>query len=473
MKNRAKNFLDHISVARKALILIAVIFAGILFFGAFSHLSLYKLKSSYSDFYKTKYEFERTLNSFNSLYTIENLRESDLSQWLDFKKLDQKLNPEDQKDYNKLLKKTDKNINEVFSHLKVSPNSIELKTSLNTLHQNFSKLSAFQYKLAKKEIDFINKKYDYTIWMMIILTLFLVLFSAIFTNSIVKSTKKLISSLSEVVKNKMNDYESLAYNYEEKVTKEVIRNREKDQIMYQHERLATMGEMIGNIAHQWRQPLNALTILIQSFGTKSMTGNLNQEFIDKQVDEGLRLADQMSNTIEDFRNFFSPHREREYFSLEKSLKDTLELVKFFCKDEHIDIRIIAKEDLRVFGYSNEFSQVILNLINNARDNFKQKHINDERKIIIKLERKEKPKPFAMISFIDNGGGIDPKIKDRIFEPYFTTKHKSTGTGIGLYMSKQIIEKQMQGLVTMKNIESKMGGKKVYKCAHFIIAIPIR
>ena len=129
--------------------------------------------------------------------------------------------------------------------------------------------------------------------------------------------------------------------------------------------------------------------------------------------------------------------------------------------------------MRVFGYSNEFSQVVLNLINNATDNFKQKNINDERKIIIKLEKKFKPKPFAMISFIDNGGGIDPKIKDRIFEPYFTTKHKSTGTGIGLYMSKQIIEKQMQGLVTMKNIESKMGTDKVYKCAHFIIAIPIK
>jgi len=131
------------------------------------------------------------------------------------------------------------------------------------------------------------------------------------------------------------------------------------------------------------------------------------------------------------------------------------------------------QDLRVFGYSNEFAQVILNLINNARDNFKQKNMNDERKIIIKLEKKTKPKPYALISFIDNGGGIDPKIKDRIFEPYFTTKHKSTGTGIGLYMSKQIIEKQMQGLVTMKNIESKLGGDKVYKCAQFIIAIPIK
>jgi signal transduction histidine kinase len=473
MRSKIKNFIDGISIARKATLLIVVITSGVLFLGAFGHLSLYKLKNSYSNFYETTYASEIALNNFNKLYTIENIKEANKSQWLNFKKIDQKLNKENQRKYNKLIRKTDKNIDKVFKLFKESDNSSELENSLNTLHQNFSQISEFQHNLAKDEIDFINNKYTYTIWMMVGLTIFLLLFSAIFTYSITKKTKKLISSLSNIIQNKMSDYENLAHSYEDKVTKEVIRNREKDQIMYQHARLAAMGEMIGNIAHQWRQPLNALTILIQSFGTKSLTGNLTQEFIDKQVNEGLRLADQMSNTIEDFRNFFSPTREREYFSIEKSLNDTLELVEFFCKDEHIDIKVIAKEDLRVFGYSNEFAQVILNLINNARDNFKHRNMNDERKIIIKLEKKLKPKPFAMISFIDNGGGIDPKIKDRIFEPYFTTKHKSTGTGIGLYMSKQIIEKQMQGLVTMKNIESKMGTNKVYKCAHFIIAIPIK
>ena len=473
MKNKATSFIDHISVARKTAILIAVITAGVLFFGAFGHLSLYKLKNNYNDFYETRYKVLLTLNHFNTLYTVDDIKLEDKAQWLAFKKFDLKLSIDDEKKYKKLIKTTDKNVNELFWLIKNSKHGLELKQSLDLVHKNLAKLNEFNKNLAKNEIEFVNNKYNYTIWMIMALTIFLVLFSAIFTHSIIKNTKNVIHSLSNVVKDKIDDYESLALNYENKVTKEVVRNREKDQIMYQHARLAAMGEMIGNIAHQWRQPLNALTILIQSFGTKSMTGNLTQEFIDKQVDEGLRLADQMSNTIEDFRNFFSPTREREYFSIEKSLKDTLELVEFFCKDEHIEINVIAKEDLRVFGYSNEFSQVILNLINNARDNFKHKNIKSERKIVIKLEKKLKPKPFAMISFIDNGGGIDPIIKDRIFEPYFTTKHKSTGTGIGLYMSKQIIEKQMQGLVTMKNIESKMGTDKIYKCAHFIIAIPIK
>ncbi len=472
MKKRVTNFLDNISVARKSAILIAVTLIGILFFGAFSHLNLYKFKNSYNNFYETKYEIERKINALHTTYEIDGIKDSYKKEWKNFKNINPNLDNENQKEYNKLIKKANKNLNIVFNALNLKDDK-EIKKELNNFHKNLSQISTLIYKSAKNDIEEMNDNYNFIIWMMIFLTSFLIIFSTIFTNSIVKSVKKMITNLSNIVKNKMQDYENLAHSYEDKVTQEVIRNREKDQIMYQHARLAAMGEMIGNIAHQWRQPLNALTILIQSFGTKSMTGKLDQEFIDKQVDEGLRLAQQMSTTIEDFRNFFSPHKEREYFSIKQSIDDTLELVEFFCKDEHIDIQIIAKEDLRVFGYSNEFAQVILNLINNARDNFKHKNMNDKRKIIIKLEKKLKPKPYAKILFIDNGGGIDPTIKDRIFEPYFTTKHKSTGTGIGLYMSKQIIEKQMHGLVSMKNIESTLGTNKVFKCAQFTIAIPLK
>ena len=467
MKAKANNFLDHISVARKTAILIVVITTGVLFLGAFGHLSLYQLKNKYNNFYNTSFEPIAKLDELKTLYTLElyddTAGEKGRYIWNSYKKLAPTLSEKDEKTYKNLIKAIDKKIYDVQT----------LQNQPIKLYEDLSLLTNLHLNKAKNNKDLVNREYNYAAWMIIGMSLFLLLFSTLFTLSIIKNTKNLINTLSNVVKSKINDYEDLAHHYEDKVTKEVIRNREKDQIMYQHARLAAMGEMIGNIAHQWRQPLNALTVLIQSFGTKSMAGKLDQKFIDQQISEGLRLADQMSNTIEDFRNFFSPHRDREYFSIEKSLEDTLELVEFFCKDEHIDIKVQSKEDLRVFGYSNEFSQVILNLINNARDNFKHKNINDERKILIKLEKKNKPKPYAMISFIDNGGGIDPVIKDRIFEPYFTTKHKSTGTGIGLYMSKQIIEKQMQGLVTMKNIESKLGGDKLYKCSHFIIAIPIK
>jgi signal transduction histidine kinase len=475
MKNRVIKFLDSISIARKTAILIAVITAGVLFLGALGHLSLYQLKSKINDLYDVRFQSVMKLDELSNYYTHDFVTIEDKSKklWRSFKKIDAKLSDENQKSYEILLSDTDKHINAIHKMIITIYDKDKLQAEIDKLNSNFSLLTQMHANsVAKSKID-MNNQYSVTIKLMATLTIFLFLFSMLFTYLIVKNTKSLIHTLSNIVQSKIKDYESLAHNYEDKVTQEVVRNREKDQIMYQHARLAAMGEMIGNIAHQWRQPLNALTILIQSFGTKSMTGKLDQEFIDKQVDEGLRLANQMSNTIEDFRNFFSPTRDREYFSVEQSLNDTLELVEFFCKDEHIDIQVVAKEDLRVFGYSNEFSQVILNLINNARDNFKHKNINDERKIVIKLEKKLKPKQFAMISFTDNGGGIDESIKDRIFEPYFTTKHKSTGTGIGLYMSKQIIEKQMQGLVTMRNIESKLGTDKVYKCAQFIIAIPIK
>jgi len=322
MKNSVFDFIDHISVARKTAILIAVISAGVLFLGAFGHLGLYQLKSGFDDFYDTKYESSVKLNQLNALYTLDNLDKKNIELWLEFKKQDFNLDRKDHIAYKRLTRKTDRTIEELNRALSQSKDKLKIQPLLDRLHQNFLNISTFIYEKAKKNREFVDERYNYTVWMMIVLTIFLLLFSAFFTRSIVKNTKKLIHTLAEVVRNKIDDYENLAHNYEDKVTKEVIRNREKDQIMYQHARLAAMGEMIGNIAHQWRQPLNALTILIQSFGTKSMAGKLDQEFIDKQVDEGLRLADQMSNTIEDFRNFFSPHRDREYFSLVKSLNDT-------------------------------------------------------------------------------------------------------------------------------------------------------
>ncbi len=301
-----------------------------------------------------------------------------------------------------------------------------------------------------------------------IILITLVLFSFFILKSIQYSLNKLENSI-----NKYKDeiYE-LNSKCEEKIKKEIKKNREKDQIMYQHARLAAMGEMIGNIAHQWRQPLNALTLLIQSFGIKSNSGRLTKAFIEQQVDEGLRLASSMSNTIDDFRKFFTPNKEQKPFSIKTAIENTFDMVSFFCKDEGIEIVFECKEDIKVYGYANEFSHVILNLINNARDAFKNKEI-DHKRIFIKVQKKNRPKPHVYISFTDNAGGINHNIKDKIFEPYFTTKHKTIGTGISLYMSKQIIEKQMGGIILAKNINSKIGLNSYYSCAQFIITLPIK
>ncbi len=493
-----KSFLDNISVTKKSFLLLLIATMGLLFLGALVYLGLYNIKKEIDYLYSQNIQNIEYLHSLNDKcnnslqkhlkyfkenktdisHTILNLQESALHINQSYGKLKRN----DKKA--KYLSSVINSLNRTFKEANIALEKSNIKKLNEKILPKFEKL-IFEYNEKSTQLinshlkDIKNSKvriqehYFATLFTTLLFVLIILISFAMLAYSIYTNVKKLIFGLSDIVAKKTKDYQELALQLEYKVNKEVIKNREKDQIMYQHARLAAMGEMIGNIAHQWRQPLNALTLLIQSFGVKSMSGNLSQEFIDKQVNEGLRLANQMSNTIEDFKNFFSPHKDREYFGVVKTLNETLELVEFFCKDEHIDIKLIAKEEVRVYGYSNEFSQVILNLLNNARDNFKQRNIQKDRKIIIKVEKKLKPEPFVMISFVDNGGGIDEHIIDRIFEPYFTTKHKSTGTGIGLYMSKQIIEKQMNGLVTVKNITSKLGTQKTFDCVQFIIAIPIK
>ncbi len=499
MKIIKKHFLDNVSIAKKSFLLLLVSSLGMLFVGVIVFIGLNNIRNEV-DYLHThqmekiallqklqnccNIELQPTLQAYiqhriDSAHAIPGLPQSGRNLNQTYGML-QNLDPDTAKALAPLLHRLNKLLStagERLRHPKEAEFAKKLYPRLTELLHDFNKLTADKIdetlRAAKKSRDKITEHYYGTLVSTLLFIFMILLFSSLLAYTIYRSVRKLIYGLSDIVAKKTRDYQELALQLEYKVNKEVIKNREKDQIMYQHARLAAMGEMIGNIAHQWRQPLNALTVLIQSFGIKSMSGNLTQEFIDQQVKEGLRLANQMSNTIEDFKNFFSPHKEREYFGVVEMINETLELVELFLKDEHIDITLVAKEEVRVYGYSNEFSQVILNLLNNARDNFKQKNIQSDRRIMIKVNYRKKPEPMVMISFVDNGGGVDPDIIDRIFEPYFTTKHKSTGTGIGLYMSKQIIEKQMHGLVTMKNITSKMGTSKLYRCAQFIIAIPVK
>lgn len=299
------------------------------------------------------------------------------------------------------------------------------------------------------------------------LTLSVILFGVILTLSsmIIKNVQDLIKNLHQVVEDQTKEVNDLNTVLEQKVKEEVEKNRQKDKIMHQHAKLATMGEMIGNIAHQWRQPLNSMSLIIQSFGIKSMQGPLNQEFIDKQVEDGLRISKDMSETIDNFRNFFKPGKSREYFHIEQSLYNTIS----FLESNDININILCEKDFKMFGFANEFSQVIINFLNNAIDNFKQQNRTVEKNIMIKVESYKEN--YIKLIFTDNGGGIPENTINKIFEPYFTTKHKALGTGIGLFMSKQIIEKQMRGTISVQNITTNFDHAS-YRCAEFTIVLPI-
>jgi len=229
-----------------------------------------------------------------------------------------------------------------------------------------------------------------------------------------------------------------------RVQAELAENRKKDHLIIQQSRFAAMGEMIGNIAHQWRQPLNSIGLILANIEDAYDYHELTSEYLSMQVAEGGQLIQKMSSTIDDFRNFFRPHKEAEPFSAVKAIKEAVSLVSASFNNNHIDIELELGEDAFILGFSNEFSQVLLNLFANAKDAILKNHV-DEGKVWVRLTQTGQN---VIVVVADNGGGIAEAIMERIFEPYFSTKE--IGTGIGLYMSKMIIETSMHGTLSVRN-----------------------
>ena len=223
--------------------------------------------------------------------------------------------------------------------------------------------------------------------------------------------------------------------------------KEQEKLMIQQSKMAEMGEMIGNIAHQWRQPLNALSLKIVTLDKKNRNKTIDEEFVLEFVQKSTNIINKMSDTIDDFRNFFKPDKQKEIFNLHDAVNDTITFIQDSLHNKKIEISLIGEQNCEMFGFKNEFSQVLLNIINNSKDAIILNNIQNG-KIDIKLLSDENE--FQVI-IEDNGGGIDEDIIHRIYEPYFTTKHKADGTGIGMYMSKMIIENSMNGRIEMSNI----------------------
>jgi PAS domain S-box-containing protein len=221
--------------------------------------------------------------------------------------------------------------------------------------------------------------------------------------------------------------------------------REKERMLAQQSRQAAMGEMIGNIAHQWRQPLNALGLTIQQLSLFYQLGEFSKEILDTGVRKSMKLIKHMSHTIDDFRDFFSPDKEITEFSVQQAVSRTVELVKDSLTERRIALEITGQKDVTANGFPNEYSQVLLNILVNARDAFGS-HPTAAPFIHIVLGADN---GRAVVTVTDNAGGIPEAIIDNIFEPYFSTKGVQ-GTGIGLYMSKTIIERNMRGSLTVRN-----------------------
>ncbi len=297
---------------------------------------------------------------------------------------------------------------------------------------------------------------------------FVVFFTIILSLFITFHFRKLYYLQEKIVEKKTKELKELNNNLEQKIKLEVAKNRKKDIIMFQQARFASLGEMLNNIAHQWRQPLGSITMIIQSFQTKMRVNKLSPEFVEQKVKDALLLAQNMSNTLDDFKNFFSPNRSKNSFFIKDCVEHSIELSKYFLNKENIKIDLIVKNDRQITTFYNELSHTLLNIISNSKDALVSSVNKNDRIIKIIVNSK---KNFVFINIIDNGGGVPDDILPKIFEPYYTTKYKSAGTGIGLYMSKQIIEKHLNGEISCKNIKLEVD-KKVFKGASFTITIPI-
>ncbi len=247
----------------------------------------------------------------------------------------------------------------------------------------------------------------------------------------------------------------------------ITEEKKKEKVLYNQSKLAQMGEMIGNIAHQWRQPLSVITTGVTGMQIQKRYNSLTDEIFNDTCNIINENAQYLSSTIDDFKNFIQGDREKVLFSIKNNIESFLNLVDAPAKYNNINIILDFDEDVEINGYPNELSQCFINIFNNAKDILVTLQI-EEKYIFISTSMKNNT---IVIKFKDNAGGIPKDIIEKIFEPYFTTKHKSQGTGLGLHMTYNFITTGMNGQIGVNNVKYTYNNKK-YKGAEFYIVILI-
>jgi len=524
------HYLLNLSVGAKARILLSATIIGMLLIGVISGLMLFGIKNSFDDTFYTrtisisKLQAIKDVHTLNILNTYRDVLDSDTQIEDSYEVLDVLQKNMEYRWLEYVASKTERQKNNFFDHINTlilsitsaqTPNSIVMnekeiqdKASLNieklivelgrttALYKKGDRAKAeesirsslfsiidstniyleqlINYHLQKAlfEKEKADALFGLAVWIVFGLALFVLIVSAALAYLILENIKNLHSSLEIKVAEKTKELVELNKSLEIRIGEEIKKSRLKDELLHRQAKLASMGEMIANIAHQWRQPLNALTMLIQNFEIKSMAGKLTPEFISKQTIEGLALSKNMSDTIEEFRNYFKPDKEFVSFSLKKAVDDAIFLIEGAINRAEIKICVVCDESLCVVGSKNSFAQVLINLLNNSIDALGASDATD-RRIYLKLSQKEvNNERRVILRAIDNGGGINREALKRLFEPYFTTKHQASGTGIGLYMSKKIIQEQFNGSTCAKNIRLTFDNSR-YNCAMFKIIIPLR
>jgi signal transduction histidine kinase len=226
----------------------------------------------------------------------------------------------------------------------------------------------------------------------------------------------------------------------------------KDVIMLHQSRQAKLGEMVGNIAHQWKQPLNVMSITLSNLWDDFSHDRLTEEQMKDHIDDMRTYIRNMSATVDDFADFLKPVRKKEVFSVEETIDTALGLMQESIKINRITVTKDITEDHSAVGYKNEFCQAIFNILNNARDAIISSG-PEKREIRIIIRTSETEKGGTVIDICNNGEKIPPETLVKLFQPYFTTKETSGGTGIGLYLTKDILESHFHGTIRLFNIEN--------------------
>ena len=244
------------------------------------------------------------------------------------------------------------------------------------------------------------------------------------------------------------ELKGLHKDLQKKVNNTVEELREKDHILIQQSRHAAMGEMIGNIAHQWRQPLAMVAAIIQNYEDAYEDGTLDMAYIEKHTEVIMDILTKMSRTIDDFRYFFKPNKLKENFNIKDVIHKTLEFLESSLNFNQIKVSLELTADCVVQGFPNEYSQALLVILSNAKDELIERQIKAKQITILLNKIEDK----YVLKISDNAGGITKEVLPKVFDPYFTTKEQGKGTGVGLYMAKMIIEKNMEGKLSAKNLK---------------------
>lgn len=259
--------------------------------------------------------------------------------------------------------------------------------------------------------------------------------------------KRLMLNASSKEINKLKDVmNDMLDNLELKIQEEINQRLNQEKLLMQQNKLAAMGNMLGNIAHQWRQPISEINAILMEVEAISRYGSLSQEHLLKNIRACYEVTEHMSETIIDFQTFFRPSKSKEKFSIAEACKSAMSIINASLKFHEIELNFTINQDSTIYGYRSEFAHAILNILSNAKDVLIERKITNPR-IWMKIQS---GKLYTLIRIEDNGGGIHIKNIEKIFEPYFTTKHAKQGTGIGLYMTKMIIENNMQGIINVEN-----------------------